>query len=1269
MSVNINDIRSLSDKKVYETSNEKYVLAKDLEKIVHSPEFSILGFLNNYMYAISGIYLVKCTLLGEEIAQIKIDLEHATFNEKHKFFYAFYERTLYKITENLEIEWVLDFEVDIKSITMDIAGCVYILFDNINHIKKFLSDGTELMYITGSDDINKSVKLFDCFVSKGGGWLYVIGTEYWGYNYQAQSFIDRYNVRTGDRVERNIFKSGTGVSENDPSYHYNDFYMCGDYFYIYGDTSIFKINIKGVDYWNWTLGYNKLTKSFNSISSGEYTDNTFTEFLYFVEDYADTNGHAFGKINTNGKMLWRMSLPESVEKVDFRFCVYKDRIYTTAKTLVSFKKAYILEVGDRLMFKTRDGHLIEILEYNENELYAAENYYGYKLLGDKQKEGIDTITYFPLMHDYGQMVDEDQSILLLPLDNESYTSSDNYDYFYLKASDYSVNLHSMNILFARNGKALYSKLANVLKTKEVYETEKVYEYITTPDGEKIGTLADEDIIRSRFEYAYDKYLLADKNKFYTSIITKTLGDIIITKKHGHTIIRKTREIYHYLLSRYNDISLIEEWLKENGVSNTSLPKYVDELRHHTIDMINDVQVAGTPVIYDVQSYKQFSYTYDGTEYPIRVWGTQIFSCTNLPFNKRKCQNKIYIDSLANLVEEGIMRPCIFFLNGKAIPWSECTIVKDWSYTYLVLTNTDPYETNLNCIMFPCNVRYGEDNNTLGEEVCDTYFYFNKDGVITYNHDEVAIRIEVIDVNVVGNHKVLGDYIEIENNYKQLASDQNIFVINDGIIDFESRYYITDHGKDIFTYNNPSIKANDKHVAVFYWIKANDYYGTLYKIPNGVDIYDYRIDEATGAKNHTEISNFLPPFQFKLSKNKTYDTNIAQAVEYIMGYDMSLLIDFYKESSDMKSYTFTGAQLIDRVAKDGGWLVLPRSRKDGYDDCIIVFKNCQLYEFYNDIIVEGRSFKIPIFEHIAKTDVVEILHFRKVNNSYHTFTVSDKMDYLPEGLRYDNFLLFGNSPSNNEVYIPFNVETSVQYGIDFEYKNSFFNNGKYQGTEIKLSDPYYNDKVINICSKRQFQYMFYNIMYDKDSVNLAPQFKFCHQKNHYMVFKNGRRLCNYEYDLNIPTLESPSKYISMKFATTLVNGDKIDIFYLPSSYEEIHTGTNMKLSNDVAKIQLNMEDLGYPFDKDLFMVFTDGNKLNYNFIDNVNIHTIDILVKELAATGDTTYDTIPETTCVLKFMQEDELLNKLFSYSDQWTTATDALTNQQYINLLTKTLKK
>lgn len=1274
--IKVNDIKSLNNKDIYHTSNEKYVLTKDINKVIYSKEFKILGFLNNYMYTYDGIYITKRTIdNGNDIADIKVDIKHCSFIEGNEYFFAFSDRKIYKISENFDIDWVLEFDINIKKVIADLKGCIYVIYENINHIRKFLPDGNEIMYITASDDITKTVKLFDCFVTKGGGWLYVLGSEYWGYNNKAQSFIDKYNVRTGELVNRQIFASDINISENNPKYLYNEFYLSGDYFYIYGQESIIKINIKGIECWKYITGYNSITSKFDNIYSTEYSDNPFTEYLYFSEDLYSTNGHSFGKMTLNGNILWKMVLEKSNENADFHYCIYNNGIYTSAKTMISFKKSYILSINDdKILFKTRNGNLIEILEYNEDELYSPNNYYGIRLLADSIKDNIPTLAYSPLLHDYGDIVDENNNVLLLESEYDPTKDSNNYEYKYLICSSYCDKLPGLDIIFTKNSKSLYTKLKNKLKVKESYEPEKIHEYIIDNNNHKINTMENQDLIRSRFEYSYDRYLLADRNMSLSSIITKALQNIIITKKDGHKIVRKTHESYKYLLSKYNDISLIEEWLKENGVVDSGLPKYVDELIHHTVGMINDIQIAGIPIIYNIQPYKQFSYTFDGNEYPIRTWGAQIFSCNNLPFNKRKCQNKIYIDSLSNLIEEEILRPFIIFLNGKAIPWTDCTIVKDWSYTYLVLTNTNPLETNINCIMFPCIIRYGEDNNIIQNNICETNFYFNRNGEITNNIDDISIRIEVIDPNIIGSSNIYdntnNDYIEVINNYNQLASDQNIFIINDNIIDFDSKYYISGYGKDIFTYSRNDINIKSTIVKTFYWIKANEYYGTLYKIPNGADVMDYCIYDAIQLNHNSSIDNFKPPFQFTLYKHKTYDTNIAQAVEYIMGYDMNLLIDFYKENSDMKSYIFTGQQLIDRVPKDGGWLILPRTRKNNYDDYIIVFKNCQLYEYYSDIEYSSNIFKIPIFNHVKRTDIIEIMHFKKVNNLFNTLTISEnESDYLSEDLRFDNFLLFGNTFSGDKFYRDFNIESGVQYPIEFSYKNNFNQNNKYINTDIKLNDIYYLNKKINICSKRQFQYMYYNIYENTNSINLAPQFRFCHLKNHYMIFKNNRRLTNNDWELNLPSEIYKSKYMNITFNLYLYEGDKIDIFYLPTSYEEIYSANNEFLSTDISKIQLNIEDLGYPFDKDLFMIFINGNKLNYEFIDNLNIHTINVNLDKIRKVGDNVYTNNINNICILKFLQEDELLNKLFSYSDQWTNSTDSLSNEEYLKLLTQKIKK
>ena len=87
MAVTIDDIARLKDKEVYETSNEKIVLENNLRKVVTSPEFTILGFLNGYMYTRMGEYLTKHDLDGEIIGQIRIEeIEHASFREGSKSF-------------------------------------------------------------------------------------------------------------------------------------------------------------------------------------------------------------------------------------------------------------------------------------------------------------------------------------------------------------------------------------------------------------------------------------------------------------------------------------------------------------------------------------------------------------------------------------------------------------------------------------------------------------------------------------------------------------------------------------------------------------------------------------------------------------------------------------------------------------------------------------------------------------------------------------------------------------------------------------------------------------------------------------------------------------------------------------------------------------------------------------------------------------------------------------------------------------------------------
>ena len=295
MAVSVSDIKALQDKQVYETSNETIVLSRDFEKIIHSPQYTILGFLNGYMYCSTVSYLSKNTTDGEEIASIKLEAEHAAFVEGSSFFYAYSQNTIYKITENLEVEWSFETEDEIQSITMDIKGSFYVVTKNSRDVRKYNKDGSEIMMIDCSDDPTKEIRIYHCFVSKGAGWVYLIGTEFWDYNNKAQSFIDKYDARTWEKIDRQIIAYGENIDIDDPQYAYDKFYVVGDYIYIYAMQYISKINIKAIEFWRYIAGYNQATGTFDQIGHIEYSDNPMTEYLYFIEDLYSSNGHSFGK--------------------------------------------------------------------------------------------------------------------------------------------------------------------------------------------------------------------------------------------------------------------------------------------------------------------------------------------------------------------------------------------------------------------------------------------------------------------------------------------------------------------------------------------------------------------------------------------------------------------------------------------------------------------------------------------------------------------------------------------------------------------------------------------------------------------------------------------------------------------------------------------------------------------------------------------------------------------------------------------------------------
>lgn len=1291
--INLSDLKILDGKPIYDTNNDTYVVYEDEETILNTTDYKLLGFLNGYSYANNAGYLLKSTLYGAPVHEIFLDVDHAVFIEKMSYAYFWKDKTMYKINEMMEIEWEVEFDDYIRQVIMDMNGNTYIIFKNSRTIWKYNREGKPVYYLNDSDDPTHYCRLYCGFISEGGGHLYVTGVDFFG-NGQYIAYVDHYDTRKCKRVERvikNYYDYGKAVELDDPRYSYNDIYVDGDYIYLYGRSYIEKLNIKMRLIWRfYPYGFDTIgtlngvyQDSFHEIV---FDNRKFKDRIYFCTSI-DVNKRkcSFGKLSTNGSLKWQIidKSENPLENVEFNVCIYNDEIYITAKKNVDAKSAYVLALDEnRALFETRDGELIKIIQYNTEELYSSDNYIGRYTLADFLKESVTKTIDIPILQDTGVIKVDEKTYLVVSVRNPALDDPSSYDCAKLIGSIPVDKINHYSVINTRYGLFLLTKDGYMVKTRYPYTPDQEVEYIVDDESKFIDNMDNKHLIRNRGVGTIYFYILNDEYKYGQDIITKRDGLTIITKRKGHSIIRKKRYVYRFIQKKLIDIDIIVEHLRQNNILDTLLPVYVDKLRHHTVTYIEDMQRCLSPVLFDLDYCKRFSYRYDGYDYPIRFSNTQIFMCNNIPYiNKRKSRS-LFIESMATLVANQEVQPFLIFIDGKVVKWSNMTIVRDWEYSYIILNDTPENHDKIDSILLPCTIRYGEDDKIIPDV---PHLYFNEDRLLTENPEEVVIRIEITDIDVNGNTLISSGYeLEDENDphtmhntiveiptrdYDQWSYTNNLFVFSpDGRLFADSRFYLTSYGENMYSYEFDEPNTIYK---TFYFNKANDSKGMIYDIPNQEQVrHDLR--KKYIPSNPIPEDSFKSPFDFRLSRDKSYLTNISEATRYIMGYNMRLLVDHYRDQSNIKSFVFTGRHILHLSSKHEGHLYMPRQRSNGLFDYVLVFVNDKLYEYMHEIVYKANGFYLPIFDHVRDNDKVEILHFKNVDNSYMSLSITDAPDYISEKMRYDNFLLFGNSESGRLTYEDFDKVTKEQYPLKFDYKNNFTDYGKYLNTSIKLEDLYYYGKSINVCSKRQFHSMYYKVIGYKDTFDLDPSFKFCHSIDQYMIFVDGRKLTQDEWQLITPTHGTPRDKISIRLNYSLINGQLIHIFYLPDPYEEIVVDLGLNDNGvviaETRDIIMDTSSLDYSFDNELFLIFVNGSKIIKDDIQNISSTRVrikdsfDLSNADLPASA---AGGISRKVCICKYLNPDKILQKVFSYGDLWTKSVDGLTKEDYEQLFAR----
>ena len=127
--------------------------------------------------------------------------------------------------------------------------------------------------------------------------------------------------------------------------------------------------------------------------------------------------------------------------------------------------------------------------------------------------------------------------------------------------------------------------------------------------------------------------------------------------------------------------------------------------------------------------------------------------------------------------------------------------------------------------------------------------------------------------------------------------------------------------------------------------------------------------------------------------------------------------------------------------------------------------------------------------------------------------------------------------------------------------------------------------------------------------------------------------------------------------TVAKDSYIHIIYIPDAYNEIliENYESEVLNGD---INLDTSELDYPFDKDLFLISIDGNKILNSSIQNISSHRVRL----------THMDGPFNQICINSFLKPDALLKEVFSYGDTWSRAVDNLSKEDYIKLFKKIKK-
>ena len=172
------------------------------------------------------------------------------------------------------------------------------------------------------------------------------------------------------------------------------------------------------------------------------------------------------------------------------------------------------------------------------------------------------------------------------------------------------------------------------------------------------------------------------------------------------------------------------------------------------------------------------------------------------------------------------------------------------------------------------------------------------------------------------------------------------------------------------------------------------------------------------------------------------------------------------------------------------------------------------------------------------------------------------------------------------------------------------------------------------------------------IDLGDRFKYCNNYHKYMVFLNNTRLSFDHYRLVLPVRPTtPFTEFKIYLTIPVTKGDRLDIFYTPTLFQDIIVRDTIDTSGDII---IDKSVLDYGLSTDLYMIWINGKKVAQSNISDIDTTHIRVTSDEKSTNA----------LCITKFIPSIEAIDDVFdSNTALWDTITSVMTADEINTLL------